>query len=278
MKKYIFLSMSILFLLASCKKEGSNGLFDYTVSGLEKIDTKLEETHQLHVLITKKQGTAEKVYLSLENVPEGVSYRLDQQSGIPDFAVNLELKVSKTTAGGLHTMVLRVISEMGEKLFPLEMNVDRSLSITFTIFDATTFNPDYLDSDLLPGAVVSIYKNDSAFNAGKPAYTQTTNSEGKANFYSVPAGRYLFTIKKDDLGNIVQPVLVNGISKGFVAVGMFRTQQEIAYSAQPNAKPGDLRFKDLNADNKIDENDRAPYDALSVYDGDVNEKITWIGK
>ncbi|SMB87230.1 TonB-dependent receptor plug [Hymenobacter roseosalivarius DSM 11622] len=39
--------------------------------------------------------------------------------------------------------------------------------------------------------------------------------------------------------------------------GIFQTGDNIANSAQPNAKPGDVRYKDLNGDGRISEDDRA---------------------
>ncbi|RVT77495.1 SusC/RagA family TonB-linked outer membrane protein [Flavobacterium sufflavum] len=44
---------------------------------------------------------------------------------------------------------------------------------------------------------------------------------------------------------------------GYVTDGIFQDQTEInAHATQPGAVPGDIRFKDLNNDNKIDSNDR----------------------
>lgn len=44
---------------------------------------------------------------------------------------------------------------------------------------------------------------------------------------------------------------------GFVQEGVFQTQEEISRSAtQPNARPGDIRFKDLNGDGVINAEDR----------------------
>ncbi|KAA0993311.1 TonB-dependent receptor [Dyadobacter aurulentus] len=44
---------------------------------------------------------------------------------------------------------------------------------------------------------------------------------------------------------------------GYVHNGIFQTNDEIASSPfQPNAQPGDIRFKDLNGDNIIDDKDR----------------------
>lgn len=53
---------------------------------------------------------------------------------------------------------------------------------------------------------------------------------------------------------IGQPI---GSFYGYVADGIFRTQQEVdAYEIQPNAQPGDIRFRDVNEDGVLDGDDR----------------------
>lgn len=52
------------------------------------------------------------------------------------------------------------------------------------------------------------------------------------------------------------------------ADGIFQNDDQIAKSAQPGAVPGDLIYKDLNADGKIDDNDRA-------YSGSYQPKLTY---
>lgn len=43
---------------------------------------------------------------------------------------------------------------------------------------------------------------------------------------------------------------------GFASDGLFNTADEVAASAQKTAKPGDIRFKDINTDKKINDDDR----------------------
>ena len=50
--------------------------------------------------------------------------------------------------------------------------------------------------------------------------------------------------------------------------GIFQTAAEIAGSSQPNAKPGDLKYRDVNGDKKIDASDR-------VFQGSYQPKYTY---
>lgn len=50
--------------------------------------------------------------------------------------------------------------------------------------------------------------------------------------------------------------------------GIFQTADEVAKSAQPNARPGDIRYVDANNDGKIDDNDR-------VFFGSYQPKFTF---
>ncbi len=52
------------------------------------------------------------------------------------------------------------------------------------------------------------------------------------------------------------------------AMGVFQNEKQIAASAQPGAKPGDLIYRDINGDGKIDSKDRA-------YQGSYQPKYTY---
>ncbi|MBC7650624.1 MAG: SusC/RagA family TonB-linked outer membrane protein, partial [Deinococcales bacterium] len=52
------------------------------------------------------------------------------------------------------------------------------------------------------------------------------------------------------------------------AIGVFQNEKEVAASAQPGAKPGDLIYRDINGDKKIDATDRA-------YQGSYQPKYTY---
>ena len=79
-----------------------------------------------------------------------------------------------------------------------------------------------------------------------------------------------FTTNKNKVIDLPSPVIGgwSWIEEGrpideFYAIkmlGIFQNEAEVAaHGAQPNAKPGDVKFEDLNKDGKIDGDDRQPY-------------------
>lgn len=55
---------------------------------------------------------------------------------------------------------------------------------------------------------------------------------------------------------------------GYVVDGIFQNEAEVAASAQPKAKPGDFRYRDVNGNGEIDGQDRVPI-------GNPNPKFTY---
>lgn len=58
------------------------------------------------------------------------------------------------------------------------------------------------------------------------------------------------------LGRIIQVGQPLGTFYGYVYDGLFSTTDDISSSAQPTAQPGDIRYKDLNNDGQINDQDR----------------------
>jgi TonB-linked SusC/RagA family outer membrane protein len=69
-----------------------------------------------------------------------------------------------------------------------------------------------------------------------------------------------------------------GLFYGRVAEGIFQNQEEITGSAQPNAKPGDFRFQDLNSDGAITDADRTTIgNPNPTFFGGINNTLTFKG-
>lgn len=66
----------------------------------------------------------------------------------------------------------------------------------------------------------------------------------------------LFAGQGPNQSTILQVGQPLGSFYGYVSDGLFQSADEIAGSAQPTAKPGDIRFKDMTGDKKINDNDR----------------------
>ena len=73
-----------------------------------------------------------------------------------------------------------------------------------------------------------------------------TEANDVANYLVTPESQYALIIGK--------PITAQ---YGMKKLGIFNSQSEIdSYKLQPDAKPGDLKFEDVNGDGKIDTNDR----------------------
>ena len=118
--------------------------------------------------------------------------------------------------------------------------------ITITVYNAEEWSYN-TPQPYCSGAVVKLISLQHTF-------TEMTDEEGKAVFKDFEVNIYEIQVTKDNLSNILDK---DTSGKGFVAIGIFQSQQEIDnYSLQPDANPGDLKIHDLNNDNRIDDNDR----------------------
>lgn len=85
------------------------------------------------------------------------------------------------------------------------------------------------------------------FTTAKNLVTETNNGLITGGNYGIPNQ----TVTRFEAGE------TPGYFYGYKTNGLFQNQTEIAAAAsQPGAKPGDIRFADLNGDNKIDGTDR----------------------
>lgn len=277
MKRLIFILL-VASLFSTCKKDDGPEIFDFNISEIERIEARVEETHTVRILVTGNEISPENVFLTLEDVPAGITCTLENASGVPEFAASLIIHVSRTVPGGMH--IIKLIGSSGKKtkVFNIQLEVDKSLSAVFTVYNSLTYNPENINSNLVDSALVMLYNDHSSFMAGVPDHKTYTDSVGKARFFKLPVGTYLYVVEKNGLSNVIQKRSADGVMKGFIVAGLFRTNQEIINSAQPKAKIGDLKIRDLNADNRIDALDLGQYDVLSIYDGEVNEKVIWIGQ
>jgi hypothetical protein len=255
--------MPFLFvILISCKKE-QNNTFECDIQGLENIDAKVGDTKILNLKIFKVQGLAEKVTLSLKNVPNGISYNFEFEASTPDYNTTLSISVGNIVKLGNHVITLEASSENFKKTIDFNLTVDDHVMMTMKVYDASKWTHDSPTGEIAIGATVHLYKDSLSFVNKTPYYTAATDSSGIANFYHLEAYQYLFTVEKDELSNIVLKKQIDNKLLGFATSNI--------------NKYGQLEYRDQNGDGKITEADRTPYDILIVYDNILSQRVVWIG-
>lgn len=127
-----------------------------------------------------------------------------------------------------------------------------------------------LGADILTGGFTWTSNFNIAFNRNKVL------DLGDVDFFYA-GGRSghlkIYNVSRVEVG---EPI---GSFYGYVFDGIFQNEEEVANSAQPNAQPGDRRYKDLNGDGDItEEGDRTIIGrAQPKFFGGLTNKFTWKG-
>lgn len=143
------------------------------------------------------------------------------------------------------------------------------------------------------GFTTSLQNVGDVRNSGFEFAITSRNLTGKFSWSTTLLGS---TIKNEvtnlgDLGEIYQggfafaydvSILKEGFPMnsyyGYVVEGIFQSEDEIANSAQPTAKPGDLRFKDIYEDNAITIADRTVLgDPFPDFSFGLNNSLSYVG-
>jgi len=276
-KRILILSIVCSIAFFSCQKEDET--FDFTIESATDLKVTPGETKMVDLNIEKVQGPSETVSIKFVDVPQGVTCAVETDAGLPNpsFATTVALIFSKNLKLGNYKLMIETASATRIKSVMLNIEVNDQLSMMMSVYDATQWTPERPTGELISGATINLYKSEADALAKLPTYISTTGEAGLAYFYHMVPGEYLFTVEKDNLSNIVEKTSVNGILKGFITTGIFQTRNEIYMSSQPSAQIGQLCYRDLNGDGKITDADRASYDRIMIYDGELTDKVIWIG-
>ncbi|SDF29527.1 RagB/SusD family nutrient uptake outer membrane protein [Chitinophaga filiformis] len=147
-----------------------------------------------------------------------------------------------------------------------------------TVWDTKQWSPEQPKGVLSEGATVALYTSQQDYLSQKPAFTATTNASGVAEFGNIPEGEYFMVASKNGMTNTWRDA--QGMTR--VSDTLFQTEAEINDPTQPiqeNALPGDFKYRDLNGDGMINNNDvaEAPFFTFVVKKDSANKTRALIG-
>ncbi len=159
------------------------------------------------------------------------------------------------------------LSFLGEKL---TVTVDMFKDRRDGIFQERVQVPDFVGLPNLPYGNVG--KMESWGSDGNFAYTHILNND--IDF--TVRGNYTFAQNKilnyektyDEYPYQDFSGLPNNVWRGYQCFGFFKDEDDIKYSPKQTwgeVKPGDLKYKDINGDGKVDSNDRVPISYQQMY-------------
>lgn len=162
-----------------------------------------------------------------------------------------------------------------EKSVKMNIGVDaeflnKNLTVTLDYFDdrrdgiyqQRTQVPDFVGAVTLPYGNVGKMK--SWGSDGNISYTHSFNKDMSLTV----RGNYTYSVNEVENWEQAFPKypyqsyagLPYGSQRGYVALGLFRDDLDVASSPKQfgTVRPGDIKYKDVNADGKIDSNDEVP--------------------
>ncbi|WP_285009381.1 fasciclin domain-containing protein [Pedobacter faecalis] len=164
-------------------------------------------------------------------------------------------------------------------------NINDPLETTtfdITVWDSSEWSPQHPKGKTVEGALVELYKTQLDFTAGKLAYKTLTGNNGLAHFPKLKPGRYYIHTEMAGKSNVwVKRTYEGPILAGPAIKGIFQSDAEAAGApTQEGPVAGNLRWIDLNGDNKIDVSDyfSMPYENFGTIDGLTRKADITIGK
>lgn len=233
--------LCILGLSISCKKNDS---------------VKANEANLLKVTCTFGIGiidtAADKVIIK---APEST----DISKMITEFEISKNATIYPPSGVALdfsNPITFTIISEDKTKNYVFTVSVIKPI-IKFTVYDCSNWSPQSFRA-LQANAVIKIYTNTVYGEPLKTYDVLTSDQNAQAILYGVKTNNYHYTVEKDNKSNIVN---------GYVLLGTYNNQADIDFSADRNAKIGDLKYWDCNGDGIISSYDKNNYDVIwGAYD------------
>lgn len=131
MKKLLLAILALPLVIASCKKSDSTSEIykpSYHVDGIsdriiQKNITGLPTTVTQYLTITYENQEQERVTLSLENLPAGLTAKFTPATGFPTFSTQLTLIDSGVATGEYTLNLIATGASSGKKTFPFNLSV-----------------------------------------------------------------------------------------------------------------------------------------------------------
>lgn len=158
---------------------------------------------------------------------------------------------------------------------------DNTTTLEVQVYNTLNWSASQPSGTLEPVATVQLFKTRESFNSNAPAYSQTTDANGKATFTKIDTGLYYIVARNVNASNLIDATLRDGVYIGYTADSLYQTQAEVDQGPfNRYGRPGNFRLADLNADGKIDANDKTllPAQSVAVTANATSTKRILIGK
>lgn len=142
---------------------------------------------------------------------------------------------------------------------------DNTTTLEVQVYNTLNWSASQPYGTLEPVATVQLFKTRESFNSNTPAYSQTTDANGKATFSKIDTGLYYIVARNVNASNLIDATLSDGVYIGYSADSLYQTAEAVAAGpVNRYGKPGNFMLADLNGDGMISANDKTLLPAQSV--------------
>jgi hypothetical protein len=122
--------------------------------------------------------------------------------------------------------------------------------IKVKVYSTATWNSTTNKMDTDVGATVNLISNSDTITA-------VTNNNGFVTFSGLKEKVYYLVASKGDLSNLINKTTLNNKTNGYLIIGVYKSQEDIANSAFfSNAVVGGVKLGDMNGDFRINDDDK----------------------
>lgn len=129
MKKALLLSLLSAILLLACSKEEKKAEDSFIVNGISDLSLAKDTEIYLPLEIKHVAGTQEKVTITVEGLPSGVTAEATPQSGTPTYVTSVRFHASEDAIEGSKQIRIKAAGASGAtKTYDFALNVTRQIN------------------------------------------------------------------------------------------------------------------------------------------------------
>lgn len=169
MKKLFYLAVLCFISWAACKKTTTSppvkSPFSFEVSGVKDLFVETNGADSMTLNIERTLGTSQKVTLSIEGLPQGVTAVFNPNNGLPPFTPTVKL-IAKDAVEGSYTVTLKASNDVaGEQTHEFLLKVSKPVPDCIPSLLGSYTGSELCESTTVPAYIATVERVENKENS-----------------------------------------------------------------------------------------------------------------